>query len=294
VGEREGLTRTCTADGHQFTLTLADDDPAHADARRIDMTIMRVKTDGLNLRRRPKVESGNVITALPLAHEVDVVELTAGEDFVRVTTTVGGSSVDGFVSHRFLRDPLSQPKEALVQEAVRQWIRFGRGAGKETVDPFFRFVGQFWQELGAGFGGLDGRDVGIPWSAAFISFVVKKAGGHTGFRFAAAHARYIVDAKRKREANDETAPFWLFRFDEHRPQLGDMICLRRQPGVTFDTLPEGGFSSHCDIVVEIRDAAVRTLGGNVGNSVSLRTVPLTQSGFVKPQGALVAIMRNNT
>jgi len=255
------------------------------------MAKMRVKSDGLNLRSEPRVAPGNIVAVLPLAQEVDTLGAPAANQFVEVNTVVGGQARRGFVSQTFLRQPVSALREALLQQAVSQWIRFQRGAGKESVAPFFGFVGEFWHALTPPLN-LDGRDTDQPWSAAFISFVVRNA-GYQGFMFSPAHARYIIDAKAKRQSNNANAPFWLFRLNEHKPQVGDLICKRRQPGITFDNLPTDGFKSHCDVVVEVRDRTVRTLGGNVSNSVGMTTYSLDANAFVKQEGPLFAIMRNN-
>lgn len=254
------------------------------------MTRMRVKTDGVNLRREPLVGPSNIIAALPLAQEVEVIGTPAANSFVEVETGVGGQTRRGFVHSGLLREPVSPLKEALLQETVAQWIRFGRGRGMENLAPFFGFVGEFWRALVPPLH-LDGRDRDQPWSAAFISFVVLRA-RYQGFAFSPAHALYIRDARAQRLAGNANAPFWLFRLGEHRPQLGDLICARRQDGVSFDNLPEH-FLSHCDVVVEVRDREVRTLGGNVSQSVSMSVFMLDAAGFVRPQGALIAIMRNN-
>lgn len=256
------------------------------------MARMRVKSDGLNLRREPRVAQGNIIAVLPLAQEVDVLGAPAANNFVEVNTVGGGQTRRGFVSASFLREPASRLKEALLQETVEQWIRFQRGRGLEFRAPFFEFVGEFWRSIGIQH--RDGRNREHPWSAAFISFVVRNA-GYQNFLFSAAHARYIIDARARRRAGDTNAPFWLFRLNEHRPQIGDLICARRQGGVSFDNLPASGFLSHCDVVVEVREGEreVRVVGGNVAQSVSLRTFMLDAEGFVMPQGALIAIMRNN-
>jgi hypothetical protein len=256
------------------------------------MPRMRVKSDGLNLRREPRVAAGNVIDALPLAHEVEVLGAPAANRFVEVETVIGGQTRRGFVSADFLREPASPLKEALLRETVEQWIRFQRGRGLEFRSPFFRFVGEFWRSININH--LDGRDRDQAWSAAFISFVVRRA-GYQGFRFSDAHWRYIVDAGRQRQENATAAPFWLFRLGEHRPQVGDLLCARRQGGVSFDSLPPDGFLSHCDVVVEVREreSEVRVVGGNVAQSVSMSTFALDANGFVAPQGPLIAIMRNN-
>jgi hypothetical protein len=43
----------------------------------------------------------------------------------------------------------------------------------------------------------------------------------------------------------------------------------------------------------VRDRTIRTLGGNVSNSVAMTTYSLDANGFVRQEGPLFAIMRNN-
>lgn len=82
------------------------------------------------------------------------------------------------------------------------------GPGKETSSPFYRFIGEMWQALGSP---LDGRDTDVPWSAAAISFMVRKAArrfpSYGSFRFAAAHSRYIHDSITKHNQNNASTPF---------------------------------------------------------------------------------------
>lgn len=251
------------------------------------MSIWKVKTDTLNLRSTPAKESGNIVRALPLAQEVNVIAGTATDRWWQVKTLIDGAPLSGYVSAAFLRQPVSAAKETLISAAMTEWLRFKQGNGLEDDDPYYKFVGEYWKKLGLK---LDGRDTDQPWSAAFISFVINEA-NYSGFKSAAAHHHYIRDAIEKRKSSD-TAPFWGFNLDEHKPQLGDMVCQWRESSVTFDRLPSGGFKSHCDIIVEIRDNEVRAIGGNVGNSVSISTFQLDASGFLKP-GKVFAILRNN-
>ena len=51
--------------------------------------------------------------------------------------------------------------------------------------------------------------------------------------------------------------------------------------------------AECDIVVEIRDVEVRTLGGNVDNSVSITSYPLNANGFLKSANRVFAVLGNN-
>lgn len=72
-----------------------------------------------------------------------------------------------------------------------------------------------------------------------------------------------------------------------------MVCKWRLKKRTFDDLPVEGFTSHCDVIVEINDQTVKTLGGNVKHSVSMNSLSLNNSGFLKEENNLFAIMKNN-
>jgi hypothetical protein len=255
------------------------------------MAILKVKTDSLNLRRSPEIKSDNIITALPLSQEVEVVNGNPTDRFWEVKTIINGSTLQGFASAAFLRQPVSAAKEALISAAVKEWLRFERGDKLEFEEPQYKYVAEYWSKIGLN---LDGRDRDTPWSAAFISFVARTA-GYNEFKFAPAHSTYIHDAVNKRRSNTMAAPFWGFNVNEHKPQLGDLVCRWRGNNAiaSMDSLPDGGFTSHCDIVVEIRDTEVRTLGGNVSNSVSITTYPLNASGFLRATGKVFGILKNN-
>jgi hypothetical protein len=252
------------------------------------MATMKTATDELNLRRAPEL-GDNVIAPLPLAHPVTVIDGETGEKWWKVEAIVDDRVERGFVSSKFLREPVSPLREKLIEHAVAELLRFNRGKHKEHVDPFFKRVGEYWRELGES---LDGRNRTQPWSSAFISFVVRKA-GYTAFKFSTAHADYINDSIRKRNANDAAADYWGFRLNEHRPQLGDLVAGWRLQPVTFDTRPNGFFPSHTDVVVEVHRDKVRTIGGNVAHSVSMKSFTLDANGFLRPLSKLFAVMKNN-
>ena len=254
------------------------------------MIKMMVSTDNLNLRSSGNLSAGNILLQLPLGHEVKIINAPEGEKFWEVETTVNGQVKNGFVSSRYLRQPLSDAKEKLISGAVKEWMRFNRGTGKENVAPFSTIVGEYWAGLNID---LDGTDRDQPWSAAFMSFIIRQAGAYADFIFNAAHAKYILDAKAKRNAGVTTAPFWLFRLGEHKPQLGDLVCKWRENRRTFDDLPSGGFKSHTDVIVEIADGKAKAIGGNVRESCTLSSFPLNSHGFLKDANNVFAIMRNN-
>ena len=211
------------------------------------------------------------------------------EGWVSIETAIRGRTRRGVVAQRFLREPESDAKEALLQQAAQEWIRFERGAGLEHIAPFHRFVGEMWSAIGLSH---DGRDRDQPWSAACISFIVRNA-GYSRFRFSASHSRYIHQAITRREAETANVPFWGFRLNEHRPALGDLICQWRIRQMTYDGAAEQEFfTSHCDVVAEVRARSIRTIGGNVGQSVNMKTFRLNSSGFLRPESRLFAILRN--
>jgi hypothetical protein len=198
------------------------------------MMLRKVQSaDGLKLRSTPERKQGNILADLPLGHEVAVLD-EAPEPWWEVSTGLGGITRRGFVHSHYLREPLSPLKEALLRQAVKEWIRFERGKKKETQEPFSRYIGEYWKALGVL--NRDGHN-DVPWSAAFISFIIRQAGYGTSFKYAEGHRVYINDSIAKRQSNKASA-FWGFRLDEHKPQLGDLICLWRNNRVTFDNRPD--------------------------------------------------------
>ena len=92
--------------------------------------------------------------------------------------------------------------------------------------------------------------------------------------FATAHARYIHDAINQRLGGTQS-PFWGYRLEEEKPQLGDMVCAWREVRTDFDYAADHrSFKSHCDIIVEIKKTGVKAVGGNVSNSMAIKNFQL--------------------
>lgn len=125
----------------------------------------------------------------------------------------------------------------------------------------------------------------LPWSAVFISSVMKRAGLTSDqFRPAAAHAGYIQAAvdgygfRRNAYAYLACDPSWV------EPRVGDVVCYSRNAspvrsftqvlaGVERASASRGAYSyeSHCDVVSQVARAprhVVHTIGGNVGDTVT--------------------------
>ncbi|WP_213132711.1 DUF2272 domain-containing protein [Citrobacter sp. FP75] len=175
--------------------------------------------------------------------------------------------------------------------AIDEWHFFGeqrynRSGGivhsgnKEGEDGWWQRVGLYWAKIGRD--DLDGRDHDWPWSAAFISWVMRQAGAGDRFSYSASHATYISKSIRDRNQGNAMALYWGYRLKERKPQIGDLVCWDRDPDkvVDYDHQHLGNYSSHTDLVVSVGTDEIDVIGGNVGNSVTRRPLTLTAEGFL--------------
>ncbi|CAN5169453.1 DUF2272 domain-containing protein [soil metagenome] len=123
-----------------------------------------------------------------------------------------------------------------------------------------------------------------PWSAAFISHVMDRAGlSDEQFRYAPAHWQYVQQAF-------EPSRLKAYQACDPRltvPRVGDLLCHARgtKPLKTFSAWrdavksPEFAAPSHCEVVVEVDAEAkkMELVGGNVLQSVTRRTLKLNQA-----------------
>ncbi|HZI76788.1 MAG TPA: DUF2272 domain-containing protein, partial [Gemmatimonadales bacterium] len=160
----------------------------------------------------------------------------------------------------------------MVRIASQELARWAKGTLKET-DPKVRRVLQDYWKTGAGVSYSEAQlgdprfQQDHPWSAAFISWLMRRAGAGDGFKYSSSHATYTKWAKDNREGNSHN-PFKAYRTTELAPQVGDIICKRRAgSGATYDNI-RAGMKTHCDVVTEVQPGRLVTIGGNVSNSVS--------------------------
>jgi hypothetical protein len=199
-------------------------------------------------------------------------------------------------------------REAVVAIALREWRMFGQNAADPAADVtrsikpereegLWQRVGEYWWlGLNAGSaeiawtGKHDGHgavfdpeiDGDYAWSAAFISYVMRIAGAGNRFPYSADHADYINAARRVSLGETKA---WLVaaeRVQDYAPRPGDLVCFGRGTarGLRYQDLPTPGlFPSHCDIVVDTTvPGQIGVIGGNVEDSVTLNTVPVTADG----------------
>ena len=137
--------------------------------------------------------------------------------------------------------------------------------------------------------------VDTPWSAAFISYLMKTAGlSRAEFAFSDTHADYVqaaFEASAAEAAGRESG--YAFRACDVAttpPRAGDLLCSTRAETATiarFDALsaalaaraPGQDFAMHCELVVrsdEGGDAKIDAIGGNVVQSVTLTRMTLNE------------------
>lgn len=122
-----------------------------------------------------------------------------------------------------------------------------------------------------------------PWSAAFVSYVMRRA-GVPGFRGSPSHIDYVRDAYLRPEGS----PYLFVDPMNNQAQAGDLLCFVRASTRVFgfaglsQFLAGGsgaGLKMHCDIVVANSGGMLSTVGGNVLQGVTLRQLPVNRDGL---------------
>ena len=211
----------------------------------------------------------------------------------------------------FARKPYEPiTRDAIVAIALREWRLFGsptedaaaQSAEKpERQDGLWQRVGEYWW-LGLDAGATESRWTGkhddngavfppdhdgdYPWSAAFVSYVMRIAGAGSRFPYAPDHAHYIDIAKR--QALGQTSG-WIVtaeRPEDYAPRRGDLICEGRDQAssLRYDDLPVGHyFPAHCGFVIDTSSPlGMSVIGGNEGDAVTLSRITLTPDGKLSP------------
>jgi hypothetical protein len=133
----------------------------------------------------------------------------------------------------------------------------------------------------------------VPWSAAFVSWIMKTAGAGNRFRYEVAHAKYISKAINDRLNQSPTSFFLGYRLREYKVKPGDLVCRAHQDDIDYDHQNNGDYLSHGDIVVAVRATEVDVIGGNVSDSVTKRTLKLDHDGFLTDNNARYFVVIDN-
>jgi hypothetical protein len=136
----------------------------------------------------------------------------------------------------------------------------------EGDSPLKERIGEYWTFVGRP--DLDGSDHDVPWSAAFISFVVHLAGAGATFPYSAQHSVYFYRTINDKLIKKKTS-FWGYRPNEIDVQRGDILGMNRSGTEAIDYVwasHHSDYKSHSDIVVAASPTQVETIGGNVGKA----------------------------
>lgn len=182
--------------------------------------------------------------------------------------------------------PTASARISMVLLAVQEWARFARqtvaypAAGPPRLEqPGIRErevperINVYWRAVDKpDRTGLDD----VPWSAAFISWVVASAGVPRDlFCPDQRHTIYVERAVLR--SRQPGAALLAHSPADYAPRVGDLVCASRDDsGTTLDNLNRG--AGHCDIVVELRPREIHTIGGNVQDSVTRSIFPADESG----------------
>lgn len=201
----------------------------------------------------------------------------------------------------------------LVVVARREWTRWGGPLEKidgtligftdkrmEAKDPFWIYVGEYWQSIGSH---LDGRDPPA-WSAAFISYCFSQAAAGKRFPYNDNHSIYVskIDSgKFDGLSLEDPAATPLTTGDLLWASRSGDGC--RKPPLTFaDAKKEvkkirdkkaDSFCSHSDIVVAVRAGEADVIGGNVKQAVTRTTYKLDSQGRIRDgRRSFVGVIKN--
>jgi hypothetical protein len=181
----------------------------------------------------------------------------------------------------------------LVSAAGAELVRF---AGRNEIDPTVRdLLIEYWT-VGTGITErAANKEINnrTAWSAAFISFVVKKAlnasGSTASFNFSASHSVY-AGASIRNLLQNKPAPVFVglppTGVGAVAPEVGDIIGVTRSRRIDdyADAMDaarsEDTYFSHFDVVTELRSGKIKRIGGNVSNSVTEKALALTSGGIL--------------
>ena len=126
----------------------------------------------------------------------------------------------------------------------------------------------------------------LPWSAAFISYLMAQAGvPESEFAPDASHVDYLQGIVARSMAGN---PGYLVARDvaDYAPRRGDLVCATRGVDVAPDwrLLLGQRYPMHCDLVTDNLGDRIEAIGGNVFNAVSLSVIAARNGYLIQGSG----------
>ncbi len=158
--------------------------------------------------------------------------------------------------------------QAIVNAALAEYARWNYGELKEADAEGKRIVEE--EYFGAAGASLPATQ---PWSAAFISFVMKRA-GVSDFPVSTQHSAYFRTIKNREVSSCTSYPLSQIA----AIGAGDVLCKGREYTVDYGSFPEENFPAHCDIVTERIGEGLKLIGGNINDNVDVKDLTLHEAG----------------
>lgn len=184
-------------------------------------------------------------------------------------------------------------RDEIVRICLEEEAKFS-GGRKESDDPQYKYVGEYWDVLGLNIDGRtkykrkkkDGTIVyyNPAWSSAFVSYVAKNAGAKKKFLYSQAHCHYV------QEFVSNPGLYKAEEFEKYVVKVGDLVHAGREYAARYDFdeargqyIADSFYPSHSDYIVKVTKKYAYTIGGNVRNDVSGKRLALDSKGRLKPR-----------
>ncbi len=172
----------------------------------------------------------------------------------------------------------------LVKTANNEHTRY-RSLDECTSSVMSNRIGEYWSAINFNRNGCSD----YAWSAAFISFMIRSAGGGSRFRYSGGHYVYIHDAF----SGGRGLYGSVVDAKTASVKTGDLLCSGRKKTSNWKYanfvawfnrggIRSGSIRSHCDIVVKVSGNTVTTIGGNLGGTVKSSTKNKSSYAIVLP------------
>lgn len=162
--------------------------------------------------------------------------------------------------------------QKILAEDAQNW------KGKKETDPEVSpLLVKYWSH--AGFDKTESQmqstsyQSSWPWSAAYISSVIKRWINSPSFGYGAAHNRYVIPARDARKQENENVIYWAFQPNTQKVEPGDILVVRRGSNASLDQITTST-PLHGDIVAFTSPVMAVAQGGNLSNSIGRVTYPL--------------------
>jgi peptidoglycan hydrolase-like protein with peptidoglycan-binding domain len=182
----------------------------------------------------------------------------------------------------------SSLRNAIVRTTLQERQRWRNGALMEWDDAAFNILVDYWKN-GIGLNDSDARNYAdrlVHWSAAFISWVMVRSGARPYFTPSSYHSTYIAAAYQN-QLQRSSNPIKAYTVRQVAPRPGDLVCTTypsstgTRPPADLPLVRPQTSGYHCDIVVQAAPGQLTAMGGNVGNTVGMKTLSIDANGLVK-------------